>query len=111
MEGIPAFVADEHTINMDWMYSNAMGGVRLQVRQRDARRAVELLGEDRSHLLEDEMGKDDPHVCSFCGSQKMIAFTKGKRPAFIVFLLLGFPLFSYQHGLKCECCGEFKRKD
>lgn len=30
-EGIPAFVADEHTINAHWLYSNALGGVRLQV--------------------------------------------------------------------------------
>tara|TARA_R100001143_G_scaffold755_1_gene2242 strand:- start:4968 stop:5165 length:198 start_codon:yes stop_codon:yes gene_type:complete len=26
-EGIPALVADEHTINMQWLYSNALGGV------------------------------------------------------------------------------------
>ncbi|MGJ3255801.1 MAG: DUF2007 domain-containing protein [Alcanivorax sp.] len=25
-EGIPAFVADEHTVGMNWLYSNAMGG-------------------------------------------------------------------------------------
>ena len=24
-EGIPAFVADEQTINMQWLYSNALG--------------------------------------------------------------------------------------
>ena len=25
--GIDSFIADEHTINMQWLYSNAMGGV------------------------------------------------------------------------------------
>ncbi|MDZ4299014.1 MAG: DUF2007 domain-containing protein [Moraxellaceae bacterium] len=30
-EGIPAFVADEHTVTAQWLYSNAIGGVRLQV--------------------------------------------------------------------------------
>jgi hypothetical protein len=29
--GILAFVADEHTITMNWLYSNALGGVKLQV--------------------------------------------------------------------------------
>lgn len=30
-EQIPALIADEHTINMQWLYSNALGGARLQV--------------------------------------------------------------------------------
>ncbi|MFW0922113.1 DUF2007 domain-containing protein, partial [Vibrio parahaemolyticus] len=38
------------------------------------------------------------------------AFTKGKRPAFLVFILLGFPLFFYKHGYKCKQCGEFSEK-
>lgn len=29
--GIPAFVADEHIIGMNWLYSNALGGVKVQV--------------------------------------------------------------------------------
>jgi hypothetical protein len=52
--GIPAFVADEHTINMDWLYSNAMGGVRLQVLQEQAAAAIELLKEDNSQAVEAE---------------------------------------------------------
>lgn len=28
---IPARIENEHTINMDWLYSNALGGVRLLV--------------------------------------------------------------------------------
>jgi hypothetical protein len=27
--GIPAYVQDEHLIQMDWLYSNAIGGVRV----------------------------------------------------------------------------------
>ncbi|MCU4386420.1 DUF2007 domain-containing protein [Acinetobacter haemolyticus] len=29
--GIPAQIENEHTINMNWLYSNALGGVRLLV--------------------------------------------------------------------------------
>ena len=29
--GIPAFVQDEHFVQMDWLYSNAIGGVRVQI--------------------------------------------------------------------------------
>ena len=46
-EGIPAFVADEHTINMQWLYSDALGGVRLQVPEPWALRALSVLAEDR----------------------------------------------------------------
>lgn len=44
-EGIPVFVADEHTINMQWLYSDALGGVRLQVPEAFVERALELLQE------------------------------------------------------------------
>ena len=30
-EGIPAHIADKHTVNMQWLYSDAIGGVRLYV--------------------------------------------------------------------------------
>lgn len=29
--GIPAIIENEHTINMDWLYSNALSGVRIAV--------------------------------------------------------------------------------
>lgn len=44
-EGIPVFLADEHTITMQWLYSNALGGVRLQVPEAFVERAVALLQE------------------------------------------------------------------
>jgi hypothetical protein len=43
--GIPSFIADEHTINMQWFYSNALGGVRLQVPEGFAAQAHEFLNE------------------------------------------------------------------
>lgn len=52
-EGIGAFVADEHTVNMQWMLSNAIGGVRLQVQEDDLYRARQILEEDRSGLIDD----------------------------------------------------------
>ncbi|CAH0538885.1 DUF2007 domain-containing protein [Vibrio marisflavi] len=108
--GIDSFVADEHTINMQWLYSNAMGGVRLLVREVDLDSAVELLNTDFSESVvyqESQLGIDH---CPNCGSDKLVPFTQGKKPAFIVFILLGFPLFFYKHGYRCEQCGEFTEK-
>jgi Putative prokaryotic signal transducing protein len=41
--GIECFLADENTVRIDWLYSNAIGGVKLLVREEDAEAARELL--------------------------------------------------------------------
>lgn len=102
---IPAFVLDEHTINMQWLYSDALGGVKLAVPNSAVERALELLQEDTAIEELDESGV----VCSHCGGHHLHAYTQGKKPAFIVFLFLGFPLFFYQRGLKCDDCGGFTK--
>lgn len=53
-EGIPVFLADEHTINMQWLYSDALGGVRLQVPEAFVERAVTLLQELPGSGVSDE---------------------------------------------------------
>ena len=105
---IPAFVADEHTINMQWLYSSAIGGGKLQVPEPFAEQAIQALAEDFSDLLEsdDENDREEPR-CPACGSQKMTPYIRGKKPAFLVFLLLGFPLFFYRRGFRCDACGAF----
>lgn len=58
-EGITALVADEHTINMQWMLSDALGGVRLRVQEDMVQRADRILAEDRSDLVDEfEAGHD-----------------------------------------------------
>ena len=59
-EGIPAFVADEHTITADWLYSNAMGGVRLQVPESCVEQARTLLATDFSEDLITEPEHETP---------------------------------------------------
>ncbi|HAS8286817.1 DUF2007 domain-containing protein [Vibrio vulnificus] len=109
--GIESHIADEHTVNTQWLYSDAMGGVRLMVAESDVEEAIQLLSGDFSESLENEVAVDvRKDVCPNCGSTELSAFTKGKRPAFLVFILLGFPLFFYKHGYKCKQCGEFSEK-
>ncbi|MCU1284501.1 MAG: Ham1-like protein [Acidobacteriales bacterium] len=43
--GIECHLADENMVSMYWLYSNVIGGVRLQVPQHQAERALELLQE------------------------------------------------------------------
>lgn len=106
--GIPSFIADEHTINMQWLYSDAMGGVRLLVAEEHFAEAKQIVSADFSSSVEAE-SECKAEYCHSCKSENVQPFTKGKRSAFVIFILLGFPLFFYEHGLKCNDCGSFKK--
>lgn len=44
-EGIECFAQDELTVQANPFYSNAIGGIKLQVREHDVKKAVEILEE------------------------------------------------------------------
>ncbi|MEM9480333.1 MAG: DUF2007 domain-containing protein [Verrucomicrobiota bacterium] len=48
--GVEAHVFDEHFVQMYWFYSNAVGGVRVVVREGEFRSALELSDEYLSNL-------------------------------------------------------------
>ncbi|MFC6671071.1 DUF2007 domain-containing protein [Marinobacterium aestuariivivens] len=107
-EGIDAFVADEHTIGMQWLYSNALGGVRVQVDAEDLHRARAILAEDRSEDIDRQTGAD-PLICPCCGSDRTRYRPVGRRLAFLVFIGLDFPLFPVRHAVQCDDCGALSR--
>ena len=109
-EGVPAFVADEQTINMQWLYSNAMGGVRLQVPDQFVAQARTILAQDYSDELEQEQGIE-AHVCKSCGSVNTEPYQLGRRWAFLVFLGLDFPLFPVKNTYKCKDCGTIEKEE
>lgn len=103
--GIYVFIANEHTIGVQWFYSNALGGVRLMVKEKDAATALTILETDFS----EELGKEiplDESVCPACGSTDVEAYTIGAKSAFLTILLLGFPLLLVKHGIRCRRCGK-----
>lgn len=103
-EGIQTFIADEYTIGMQWLYANALGGVKLQVRARDAAWAAEILANDYSADVEEQEGIDDLK-CPQCQGVHLVPEIIGKRRAFFVFLGLDFPLYPISRGLRCPDCG------
>ncbi len=42
-EGMPAFLSDAETVDMDWLLGNALGWIKLQVPAADAERAAAIL--------------------------------------------------------------------
>lgn len=103
-EGIPAYIADEHTINMQWLYSNALGGVRVQVPTEYEEVAREILERNLEDELIEQEGFEGTK-CPKCGSTDTTFYQFGKRFAFLVFLGLHFPLFPVKNGVICNQCG------
>lgn len=60
-EGIEAQLFDDHLVQMDWLYSIAVGGIKLRVSRGDAKAARVVLETDYSAVLDDveRNGTDD----------------------------------------------------
>ena len=100
---IPTFVADANTVAMYWLYSNAIGGVKLQVPKSLAQQAVEILSSTSSCF--DAVAKEDNVVCPRCGDRNTAVIRRGRRWAFLTWLLLGFPAFWPPKRCRCSDCG------
>jgi DNA-directed RNA polymerase subunit RPC12/RpoP len=83
-EGVECFVRDEFTTGTFPHFSNSIGGIRLQVRESDAQRALEILIEGgfihkedkKTILVEEKMKQTDGTICPYCGSAEIV---KGKN--------------------------------
>jgi hypothetical protein len=43
--GIECYLQDDNVVRMDWLWSNALGGIKLIVREKDAEEAEQILGQ------------------------------------------------------------------
>lgn len=105
--GIECVLADGNLVRMDWLLSNAIGGIRLQVKQPDFEVARAILDEP----IPSEFGPEDvgenfvqprcPRCCSLdIGFEKINRFwTYG------LWLLLSFPIRIRKGSWKCYTCG------
>jgi rubredoxin len=105
--GIPAFVQDENLIQMDWLYSNAIGGVRVQIADEDLEAAREFLGADSPQPCPDAVDV----VCPKCGSHDTVPDQLPRRIAFLSLLLFSFPLLFSRHRWRCKSCNHVFRSD
>jgi Putative prokaryotic signal transducing protein len=61
-EGIPAMIANEHTVTVDWLYSQAIGGVRVMVPPQFLHEAREIIRQIDAGEFSD--GNDDEALVS-----------------------------------------------
>jgi hypothetical protein len=97
--GFEAFVQDEATVQLLVLYSNVIGGVRVQV-------PAEELQEAQDFLLTDT-GIDDlepSRKCPRCGWTGIERESFSRRIAYLTLMFLGFPIPVFRHRLRCNRC-------
>ncbi|CAN5560371.1 hypothetical protein BH09VER1_BH09VER1_38730 [soil metagenome] len=98
--GIAVFIQDENTVQVDWLLSDAIGGVRVQVGDEDVEAANLILFEDT------EAPPEDCPMCPFCSSVHTTPDERPRRITVRAILLLGLPLLYPRHRWKCTSCGK-----
>ncbi|NNM93829.1 MAG: DUF2007 domain-containing protein [Bacteroidia bacterium] len=125
-EGIECNTKDENTISANPFYSNAIGGVKIQVRESDAGRAALIAADyfNRNTAEADnitpqqEYKPEEPHdsrdkiLCPVCGSAEVHADKTPSRFNIVMLLLIGLPLLiPGRKKYHCFNCGaDFKKK-
>ena len=107
-EGIWSFVADADTVTANWLYSNAIGGVKLKVTEADAERALELLNqkaEPTDWVDEDSETEDQELTCPQCGSHSIHYEKYATRLVFLFWLIFNFTFPFPKRKWKCLDCG------
>ena len=98
-EGITAQVRDASIVGMNWTLSNAIGGVKLDVKLADVGRAKELLDNATPVSLDDEGWG----ACPRCGSRKLELSTD-RRITNLTWVLFGLPLLFPRKKFVCRSC-------
>jgi DNA-directed RNA polymerase subunit RPC12/RpoP len=103
--GVEVFLRDNHMVDTNPLYSNAVGGVKLYVKTKDIEKANEILKEISPYSIDDN---HQPIQCPNCGSEQidMMTSIKGWK-SFLYFIILFFLFlfpFKARHKYKCEVC-------
>jgi hypothetical protein len=105
--GIPAWIADENFVRMDWFYSNLVGGMRLQVDERDEADARGILEVEAPPTI--EYGAKEAYIqptCPKCGSIEITLGDGTERGrSFVGLSLFSIPVPPRKAAWRCEACG------
>jgi len=102
---VECFLADQHTIRMNWFLSNALGGIKLCVRKEEADIALDLLRQSVPEKFDvDEVGEYEQPRCPECQSLE-VSFQGLNKPADYTRTLLGGALPHHRSIWECDSCG------
>ena len=109
-EGVEVFIHDNNTVDSNPLYSNAVGGVKLFVKNEDFEKATDIFLKISHYSLDDN---EKLRKCPKCGAEQIDMVTSIQDlKSFLVFLfslfLVVIPFYS-KHKFKCDNCKfEFK---
>jgi hypothetical protein len=102
---IHASLVDAEIIRLNWLWSNVLGGVKVQVPEAEAAEAHRILELELGYE-EDSQASDQVVVdsCPRCGSLHTDYYLD-KRVAFLTWLVFNIPLFPALSRRSCGQCG------
>ncbi len=99
--GIDCFLDNENIVDANWLWSTAVGGVKVKVRRSDAKAAVDAL---QMHVADEDVEASSAPPCPTCGCTTVFYQRISPRKAILSLFLLGFPLPFIKPTWKCRDC-------
>jgi hypothetical protein len=96
--GIPVFLLGINHASANWLLSNALGGIQLQV-------PAQFVAEARDILAETNQGRaNDSDTCPECGSADTSAMSNSRKIAFFSVHAFGLPVPWTNSRRHCQKC-------
>lgn len=103
--GITCFLDNEYTIGANWLYSDALGGVKLNVPKENAEEAKAIIEEHHEPLEQEEAeGLLTGSACPACGATEIETKNYTRKFAALT-LLISLPLLIFLKRYHCRSCG------
>jgi hypothetical protein len=103
--GITCFLDNEYTVGANWLYSNALGGVKLNVSEENAEEAKAIIEEPTEPVEQEEAeGLLPESTCPACGATEIETKNYTRKFAALT-LLISLPLFLFLKRHHCKSCG------
>lgn len=107
-EGIPAYIFDENTVTLNPLYSIAVGGIKVKVREPDYEAALAIYQEVNS--TPHTNANDEVVTCPYCGSTHIQAAKGVRSPGAFFSFLISIITFTYplhnDEVYSCLDCGK-----
>ena len=109
-EGIEVFIRDNNFVDTNPLYSNAVGGIKLFVKNEDFTNAQKILSEISQYSLDEN---NELIKCPKCGVEKVEMVTSindiKSLVTFLFSIMLTLIPFYINHKYKCQSCNfQFK---
>lgn len=103
--GIECFLDNANIVRMDWLWSNAVGGLKLRVKPEEAQAALEILKQPiPAGFNVEDVGIYEQPKCPKCGSLD-ITFEELNKAFAYTSVAFRLPLPIHNKGWKCHSCG------